>query len=270
MRAPVSQLHAARPDRLPVERHPCPTSAFDRRGKRRFSDNEPTFAKRQRHHHVPARSGRLRLRGRPARRRPLVHLGSAQRQRARAPRPYPDWLVTQLAAVDTELGILKTGKEADVFVLRRGVPGTGRSCLLAAKRYRDAEHKMFHRDSAYLEGRRARESRDTRAMAQRTAAGRQMIARQWANAEFAALRPAAPLRGAGAVPGAGARHRAAAGVHRGARRHRRAAAGRDPARGAPSWRAWGTSWWRRWSCSPAAGWPTATCPRTTCWSGGAG
>ena len=46
---------------------------------------------------------------------------------------------------------------------------------------------MFQRDSAYLEGRRVRESRDTRAMAQRTAAGRQMIARQWANAEFAAL-----------------------------------------------------------------------------------
>ena len=46
---------------------------------------------------------------------------------------------------------------------------------------------MFQRDSAYLEGRRVRESRDTRAMAQRTTAGRQMIARQWANAEFAAL-----------------------------------------------------------------------------------
>ena len=105
----------------------------------------------------------------------------------RGPRPYPDWLVTELAAVDTELGILKTGKEADVFLLRRGVPGTGRSCLLAAKRYRDAEHKMFHRDSAYLEARRARESRAGRAMASRSSAGREMIARHWANAEFSAL-----------------------------------------------------------------------------------
>jgi RIO kinase 1 len=67
------------------------------------------------------------------------------------------------------------------------MPGTGRSCLLAAKRYRAAEHKMFHRDSAYLEGRRARESRTGRAMAGRTSAGRQMIAVQWAGAEFAAL-----------------------------------------------------------------------------------
>ena len=86
----------------------------------------------------------------------------------RGPQPYPPWLVTELAAVDTELGILKTGKEADVFLLRRGVPQTGPSCLLAAKRYRDAGHRMFHRDSGYLEGRRVRESRASRAMAGRT------------------------------------------------------------------------------------------------------
>lgn len=105
----------------------------------------------------------------------------------RGPSPHPDWLVTELAAVDTELGILKTGKEADVFLLRRGVPGTDRSCLLAAKRYRDARHRMFHRDAGYLEGRRARESRVNRAMAGRTNFGREAIAGQWAYAEFAAL-----------------------------------------------------------------------------------
>ncbi len=105
----------------------------------------------------------------------------------RGPLPHPGWLVTELAAVDTELGILKTGKEADVCLLRRGVPGTGRSCLLAAKRYRDARHRMFHRDAAYLEGRRVRESRVNRAMASRTGFGREAIAGQWACAEFAAL-----------------------------------------------------------------------------------
>ena len=104
----------------------------------------------------------------------------------RGPRPHPDWLVTELAAVDTELGILKTGKEADVFLLRRGVPA-GRSCLLAAKRSRDAGPRMFHRDSGYLEGRRVRESRVNRAVASRSAFGRQAIAGQWAHAEFAAL-----------------------------------------------------------------------------------
>src|SRR3954454_1446970 len=39
----------------------------------------------------------------------------------RGPQPYPNWLVTELAAVDFELGVLKTGKEADVFLLRREV-----------------------------------------------------------------------------------------------------------------------------------------------------
>jgi RIO kinase 1 len=105
----------------------------------------------------------------------------------RGPRPHPDWLVTELAAVDTELGVLKTGKEADVFLVERGIPGTDRSCLLAAKRYRDSEHRMFHRDAGYLEGRRVRESRTNRAMSSRTAFGRQVIAAQWAAAEFGAL-----------------------------------------------------------------------------------
>ncbi len=95
--------------------------------------------------------------------------------------------MTELAATDTELGILKTGKEADVFLISRAVPATNRACLLAAKRYRDAAHRMFHRDSAYLEGRRVRKSRDNRAMANRTATGREMIAAQWASAEFGAL-----------------------------------------------------------------------------------
>jgi RIO kinase 1 len=45
----------------------------------------------------------------------------------RGPAPYPDWLVTELGAVDYELGVLKTGKEADVFLLRREGPDTERS-----------------------------------------------------------------------------------------------------------------------------------------------
>src|SRR5215471_5027346 len=105
----------------------------------------------------------------------------------KGPLPYPDWLVTELAAVDTELGVLKTGKEADVFLVERGVPGTDRRCVLAAKRYRDAEHRMFHRDAGYLEGRRVRASRVNRAMEARSAFGREAIAGQWAAAEFAAL-----------------------------------------------------------------------------------
>lgn len=102
------------------------------------------------------------------------------------PLPRPSWVVTELAAVDTDLGVLKTGKEADVHLLRRGLPGTS-GTLLAAKRYRSDEHKLFHRDAGYLEGRRMRRSREMRAMAHRTAFGRNLIAEQWAVAEFAAL-----------------------------------------------------------------------------------
>jgi len=105
----------------------------------------------------------------------------------RGPRPYPEWLVTELAAVDFELGVLKTGKEADVFLVERAVPDTDRACLLAAKRYRASEHRMFHRDAGYLEGRRVKESRVNRAMAARTAFGKEVVAGQWAAAEFGAL-----------------------------------------------------------------------------------
>jgi RIO kinase 1 len=105
----------------------------------------------------------------------------------KGPRPFPGWLVTELAAVDIELGVLKTGKEADVFLIERGVPETDRRCLLASKRYRASEHRMFHRDAGYLEGRRVRETRTNRAMAARTSFGRDVIAGQWAAAEFGAL-----------------------------------------------------------------------------------
>ena len=106
----------------------------------------------------------------------------------RGPEPYPGWLVTELAAVDYELGVIKTGKEADVHLVERALPDGGRSCLLAAKRYRTGDHRLFHRDAGYLEGRRVRETRQRRAMANRTNFGRNLIAQQWATAEFAALR----------------------------------------------------------------------------------
>ena len=59
------------------------------------------------------------------------------------PAPRPDWVITELGAVESDLGILKTGKEADVHVVRRWVPdGTdapARDVLMAAKRYRTAD-----------------------------------------------------------------------------------------------------------------------------------
>jgi RIO kinase 1 len=170
--------------------------------KRNRLDDEDTFAKRDRHVQrlASADDAADRTDGLADDERWSTWDQSTPTERG--PRPHPRWLVTDLAAIDTELGIVKTGKEADVFLLRRAVPvtgqsgalhpgteqsGAGRSCLLAAKRYRDPEHRLFHRDAGYLEGRRTRDSRVTRATANRTAFGRQAIAGMWANAEFTAL-----------------------------------------------------------------------------------
>ncbi|WP_433386479.1 serine protein kinase RIO [Micromonospora sp. KLBMP9576] len=161
--------------------HDLPARERRSSGRRRFDDDEPLFLKR----------GRAAA---PAPADPDAEPDPDTGERwsswddaVHGPQPHPDWLVTDLAARDTELGVLKTGKEADVHLVRRAVPGTDRSCLLAVKRYRDAQHRLFHRDAGYLEGRRVRRSRENRAMAGRTAFGRQMIAGQWAAAEFAAL-----------------------------------------------------------------------------------
>ncbi|MDT5028865.1 MAG: kinase 1 [Micromonosporaceae bacterium] len=150
-----------------------------RGGKRRFDDEE-TFSKRGQRQHLetvedtPEDGARWST-------------WDQSTPTERGPLPHPDWLVTELAAVDIELGMLKTGKEADVFLVERGVPDTDRRCILAAKRYRASEHRMFHRDAGYLEGRRVKESRTNRAMASRTAFGKEVIAGQWAASEFAAL-----------------------------------------------------------------------------------
>ncbi|MEO8265464.1 MAG: RIO1 family regulatory kinase/ATPase [Ilumatobacteraceae bacterium] len=101
------------------------------------------------------------------------------------PAPLPDWVSTSAAAVDTDLGVFKTGKEADVSLVRR--THGDRGVLLAAKQYRDAQHRMFHRDAGYLEGRRMRKSRESRAVETRTSFGRELIAGQWAHAEFDVL-----------------------------------------------------------------------------------
>lgn len=108
------------------------------------------------------------------------------------PKPRPDWVITELGAVDADLGVLKTGKEADVHLVRRWIPdGTEhpeREIVMAAKRFRTADHRLFHRDAGYLEGRRVRRSREMRAMTRRTDFGKEVLAGQWSGAEFEALK----------------------------------------------------------------------------------
>ncbi len=107
----------------------------------------------------------------------------------RGPEPRPDWLVTSQGAIDTDLGILKTGKEADVFLLERADPADpGAAVVMAAKRYRSAEHRSFHRAAAYTEGRSTKRSRDERALKRKSTWGKVVAAGEWAVSEWDALK----------------------------------------------------------------------------------
>lgn len=152
--------------------------------RRRFDDDEPHYVKRRR----TGQQIRIAVDDGPTppptgdRWSTYTDTGTLH-----GPHPRPDWVVADDGAIDTELGLLKTGKEADVFLVERAGPSSGRTVLMAAKRYRASEHRMFHRDAGYLEGRKERESRMNRATGKRTSFGREVIAGQWANAEFSAL-----------------------------------------------------------------------------------
>jgi RIO kinase 1 len=111
----------------------------------------------------------------------------------RGPEPRPDWVVTSSGAIDTELGILKTGKEADVFLVERADPHAdplvpGSAVVMAAKRYRDTDHRTFHRAAAYTEGRSMKRSRDNRALKRKSTWGKIVAAGEWAISEWTALR----------------------------------------------------------------------------------
>jgi len=106
----------------------------------------------------------------------------------RGPEPRPDWVVTSQGAIDTELGILKTGKEGDVFLLERADPhDPDGGVVMAAKRYRTPEHRTFHRSASYSEGRSMKRSRDQRAIKRKSTFGRQLAMGEWATSEWDAL-----------------------------------------------------------------------------------
>jgi RIO kinase 1 len=106
----------------------------------------------------------------------------------RGPEPRPDWVVTSQGAVDTELGILKTGKEADVYLVERADPlEPERGVVMAAKRYRSREHRSFHRSATYTEGRSMKRSRDNRALKRKSTFGRLVAEGEWAVSEWGAL-----------------------------------------------------------------------------------
>lgn len=106
----------------------------------------------------------------------------------RGPAPRPSWLITSAGAQERDLGVLKTGKEADVHLLERFDPlDPTVSVVMAAKRYRSREHRSFTRAATYTEGRSVRRSRDQRALNRKSSWGREVAAGEWAAAEWTML-----------------------------------------------------------------------------------
>jgi RIO kinase 1 len=91
----------------------------------------------------------------------------------------PDVLssLTDQGVIDEVVRPLKSGKEAQVYLVRIG----GEPYV--AKVYKDASSRSFKQRAAYTEGRRVRSSRDQRAMAKRTRHGKAQEEAAWKSAE---------------------------------------------------------------------------------------
>jgi RIO kinase 1 len=106
----------------------------------------------------------------------------------------PSWLVRE-PYTDTDLGPLRSGKEAQVSVVERR--NGDHACLLARKHYlpRQVQQKgelealgvqrasQFRHDVTYREGRQFRRSRDRRAVEQMTERGKRLLQDRWVNHE---------------------------------------------------------------------------------------
>jgi RIO kinase 1 len=111
--------------------------------------------------------------------------------------PVPDWLITH-SYEDRDAGVLKSGKEAEVFLVER-VAHDGSSHLLAHKRYRPRYPKkgelqelgfskgtIYRADAVYQAG-WALKARDRRALEQGSKFGHELAKSMWPALEFATL-----------------------------------------------------------------------------------
>ena len=83
--------------------------------------------------------------------------------------------------IDEVLGRLKSGKEADVFMVQRGAD------VIAAKVYKDRGQRSFKNNSAYKEGRLVHNSRTQRAIDKGSRFGQREAEDAWKSAESNAL-----------------------------------------------------------------------------------
>ena len=112
-------------------------------------------------------------------------------------RPAPDWLIPEPYA-DDELGVLRSGKEAQIDVIERSsADDPTRTCLLARKRYLPRavaakgmleamgvqKASTFTNDVQYREGRQFRKSRDRRAVERMSTYGKHLLQDRWTGHE---------------------------------------------------------------------------------------
>jgi RIO kinase 1 len=83
--------------------------------------------------------------------------------------------------IDEVVGRLKSGKEADVYLVRHGGE------VVAAKIYKEREHRNFRNNSGYREGRQVRNTRTARAIAKGSRFGVAAAEDAWKTAEVEAL-----------------------------------------------------------------------------------
>ncbi len=117
-------------------------------------------------------------------------------------RAAPAWLTDgRTPVVDDVLGLLKTGKEAEVFIVERRTADDRQRVLLAHKRYRPTKvttkgelealgfsrARGFTKDTVYHEGRRFRRSREQRAVERMTDYGKRVLAERWPGQELDVL-----------------------------------------------------------------------------------
>ncbi len=83
--------------------------------------------------------------------------------------------------IDEVIAELKSGKEADVFIVRCG---SERRC---AKVFKEANKRSFKQAAMYQEGRKVRDTRRARAMSRKSSFGQKEQEKIWVNAEVEAL-----------------------------------------------------------------------------------
>jgi RIO kinase 1 len=117
-------------------------------------------------------------------------------------RTVPLWVINE-DFIDADLGVLKTGKEAEIGLVERTSLDGARWHLLARKRYRPrtVTHKgelqalgferapTFRNDLVYRDGRNyGKRSRDKRAVETMTSYGKELVKQKWLGHEFEVMR----------------------------------------------------------------------------------